>query len=305
MRIGSLCTGYGGLEMGLASVFPNTELAFVSDIETHINTLLEHHHPDVPNLGDLTTIDWENIEPVDILCAGYPCQPFSEAGQRKGEQDERAIFGYIADGISVLRPRNVLLENVAGHLTLGGVGVITELTRLGYDSRWGIVRASDAGAPHRRARLFIWATIQNPNSVRQCDTTTAPSQDTEKRKRQIRPTRPDSLCSGGSGQVLADTNGMGLQEYRTEHGLGETQESQQFSRYGAYEHAIRRWANIRGNPPEPTDHRGVNPAFLEWMMGIPIGYVSEVLTSRSAMLKALGNGVVPQQAGLAIRMLTQ
>ena len=166
MRVGSLCTGYGGLEMGIEQAFGPIELVFVSDIDKNVSKLLAHHHPDTPNLGDLTKVNWEQQQPVDLLCAGYPCQPFSTAGLRKGTEDERAIFGYIADAISVLRPERILLENVAGHLTLGGVGVIAELTRLGYDCRWGVVRASDAGAPHKRARLFIWAQPANAGGQR-------------------------------------------------------------------------------------------------------------------------------------------
>ena len=159
LSVGSLCTGYGGLEMGLQAVYGDIDLRFVSDIDDDVNTLLAHHHPNVPNLGDLTVVDWADIEPVDVLCAGYPCQPFSTAGKRKGLDDERAIFEYIADAISVSRPRNVLLENVAGHLTLGGTAVIATLTKLGYNAKWGIVRASDTGAPHQRKRLFIWGCL--------------------------------------------------------------------------------------------------------------------------------------------------
>ena len=107
MKVGSLCTGYGGLEMAVESVFESTDLRFVSDIDKHANTLLTHHHPNVPNLGDLTKVDWRDVEQVDFLCAGYPCQPFSLAGNRKGEDDERAIFEYIADGISILRPESL------------------------------------------------------------------------------------------------------------------------------------------------------------------------------------------------------
>ena len=109
LSVGSLCTGYGGLEMGLETVYGEIDLRFVSDIDKDVKTLLEHHHPNIPNLGDLTTVDWETVNQIDLLCAGYPCQPFSVAGERKGEEDERAIFSYIADGISVLRPRYIFL----------------------------------------------------------------------------------------------------------------------------------------------------------------------------------------------------
>jgi DNA (cytosine-5)-methyltransferase 1 len=262
MRVGSLCTGYGGLEMGIEQAFGPIDLIFVSDIDKDVNTLLAHHHPKAPNLGDLTKVNWEKQQPVDLLCAGYPCQPFSVAGFKKGLEDERAIFGYIATGVSVLRPRYLFLENVSNHLALGGAGVIAEITRLGYDCRWGIVRAEDAGAPHKRARLFIWAQPAN-------------------------------------------TNGEGLQRLWTEYELGAGEESQHTT-WHDYEPSIRRWEHITGRPaPVPANPRGVEPAFVEWMMGLPEGHVTALGLSRTAQLKMLGNGVVPQQAALALHYLTE
>ena len=151
MRLGSFCTGYGGLDMAVEAHY-GAHLAWCSEVDKDCNQLLAHHWPGVPNLGDLTKVDWDQVEPVDIMCAGFPCQPFSHAGKRLGGDDERAIFAYIADAVGVLRPGIVVLENVAGILTLGGPGVVGTLAGLGYDLRWGVVRASDAGAPHRRAR---------------------------------------------------------------------------------------------------------------------------------------------------------
>jgi DNA (cytosine-5)-methyltransferase 1 len=262
MRVGSLCTGYGGLEMGIEQAFGPIDLVFVSDIDKDVSKLLAHHHPDTPNLGDLTKVNWKKQQPIDLLCAGYPCQPFSVAGKKKGAEDDRAIFGYIADAISVLRPKKILLENVAGHLTLGGAGVIAEITRLGYDCRWGIVRAEDAGAPHKRARLFIWS----------------------------QPT---------------DTGGEGLQGLRGKCKLG-ARENSQHTTWHDYEPSIRRWEHITGRPaPVPANLKGVEPAFVEWIMGLPEGHVTGLGLSRTAELKMLGNGVVPQQAALALHYLTQ
>ena len=111
MRLGSFCTGYGGLDMAVEHHYGAT-LTWYSEVDKDCNQLLDHHWPGVPNLGDLTKISfntWGQMEPVDIMCAGFPCQPFSHAGKREGANDERAIFAYIADGISVLRPGVVVL----------------------------------------------------------------------------------------------------------------------------------------------------------------------------------------------------
>ena len=278
MRLGSFCTGYGGLDMAVEHHYGAT-LAWYSEVDKDCNQLLDHHWPGVPNLGDLTTIDWDQIDPVDIMCAGFPCQPFSHAGKREGANDERAIFAYIADGISVLRPGIVVLENVAGLLTLGGPGVVGSLAGLGYDLKWGVVRASDAGAPHRRARWFCiaGAAVGSAAEPGECDRQAAP-----------------------------DPDGGGLQNIRTQSRLEEAAgEPRRLNRFGDYEPAIERWERVLGRrAPDPTDDRGLRPGFVEWMMGLD-GHVCDLGLSRTAELKMLGNGVCPQQAALALRLLDE
>lgn len=152
MRVGSLFTGYGGLDMAVGG-----ELAWYAEIEKAACQVLAAHYPNVPNLGDITTIDWSTVEPVDVLTGGYPCQPFSHAGKRKGKNDERHLWPYVLDAICAIRPRYAILENVSGHLSLGFDSVLTDLAKIGWAAEWGTFRASDIGAPHRRERLFIIA----------------------------------------------------------------------------------------------------------------------------------------------------
>ena len=94
-RIGSLFTGYGGLDMAVQSVLGG-DVAWYSEIEPAACTVLAAHYPGVPNLGDITTVTWQDVEPVDVLTGGYPCQPFSHAGQRKGSDDARHLWPHIA-----------------------------------------------------------------------------------------------------------------------------------------------------------------------------------------------------------------
>ncbi len=298
--------------MGLKAAFSEIDLRFVSDIDKNASTLLAHHHPDIPNLGDLTTVNWEQQDEIDVLTAGYPCQPFSLAGKREGEEDERAIFSYIAHAVSVLRPRYVFFENVAGHLTIGFAGVIGECTRLGYDLRWGIIRASDTGAAHQRKRLFIWGETKNANSYRECDAQTG-----QGRRRQVRPSRPireiTTYPSGKryGGRQDARTMGSFNGEMETETRRQRTRQQPKYRSTEAfnwrqYETAIRRWETvINRQAPIPVDEKGVNPLFVEWLMGLPEGHVTALGLSRSAQLKMLGNGVVPQQAHLALEILTE
>ena len=194
LRIGSLCTGYGGLDMAAQAIFGG-ELVWWSDIEPGPIAVMQHHHPDVPNIGNLKRVglscaddewdeieaaaaadknfvypmpDWSVVTPIDILTAGYPCQPFSNAGKRLGTEDPRHLWPWIADAIGVLRPRIVLLENVAAHLRRGFDVVSADLAAMGYRVAWGIVAASDAGAAHLRKRLYVVAedTDQQPRFER-------------------------------------------------------------------------------------------------------------------------------------------
>ena len=324
LKHGSFCTGYGGLDMAVEH-FYDAETVWHSEIDKHCSQLLKKHGYE-NNLGDLTEINWDDVEPVDIMSAGFPCQPFSHAGNRKGNNDERAIFQWIADGISVLRPGVVVLENVAGILTLGGTSVIGALTEIGYDAKWGLIRASDVGACHTRKRWFCIAfdstsdrrslrqtgkihksksrPVNGSNRVPVPNTVGAQSQrhgvsTIRSSQRNFKPT-----CDIAN---VTDTAGVGLQELRPERGLGETEtETRRLSSFGAYEPAVRRWeATLGRTAPVPVDERGINNSFVEWMMGLPENHVCNQGLTRTAELKMLGNGVVPQQALLALALLNE
>jgi DNA (cytosine-5)-methyltransferase 1 len=133
------------------------DLRWYSEIDKDACKVIARH-TNAPNLGDVKLIDWSKVEPVDILTVGYPCQGESLAGKRKGADDDRWIWPWIADAIRVLRPRIVLAENVAAHLTLGFPRVLGDLASLGFDVEWTTLRASDVGACHQRDRIFWAAT---------------------------------------------------------------------------------------------------------------------------------------------------
>lgn len=164
LTTGSLFSGYAGLDMAVNAYFGSRTAWFV-EIDAAPSRILAHHWPDVPNHGDITTIDWAQVEPVDILTGGYPCQPFSAAGRRKGEDDERHLWPYVREAIRHLRPRYTLLENVAGHRSLGFDRVLGDLAEDGLHAQWVSIRASDVGACHRRERLFILVTPADAVSI--------------------------------------------------------------------------------------------------------------------------------------------
>ena len=165
LTVVSLCTGYGGLELGIEQAWGPVDVVCVAENDPKARIITETHHPDVPNVGDITTVRWQDvvrehpqIKNPDILTAGYPCQPFSTAGRQHGKEDPRHIWPHVARAIRCLRPGVVVCENVRGHVRLGLHDVISDLAHMGYVGRWGVVRASDAGACHRRERVFIVAS---------------------------------------------------------------------------------------------------------------------------------------------------
>jgi DNA (cytosine-5)-methyltransferase 1 len=174
LRIGSLCSGAGGLDLATERVFGATT-AWHCEIDDAASKVLAHRYPGVPNLGDLTEVNWgalrfhtDDVDGVsfkpDILTGGYPCQPFSHAGKRKGTDDERHIWPHVREAIRRVRPRITFLENVAGHRSLGFDRVLGDLAEDGMHVRWTSLRASDIGAPHQRERLFILVTPADTDS---------------------------------------------------------------------------------------------------------------------------------------------
>ena len=350
MRIGSLFSGYGGLDLAALQLFPQSSVAWHCEWDDAPAKILDHHWPRVPNLRDVTEVDWTTIEPVDILTGGYPCQPFSAAGQRKGTDDERHLWPYVRDAIRLLRPRFTLLENVAGHRSLGFDRVLGDLAEDGMHVRWTSLRASDVGAPHHRERIFILVSAPNANGAAlrehagespakeawtqsgdrsgdlggersDQDRRNAPNPNSGECDRDERTQGRQALgreAFAGCGVGLpSDTDRVGCGQGSGQSSAGEAEESTPVSGvsalpdWGTYGPAVRRWERLTRPAPAPTELNGngrprLNAAFAEWMMGLPAGHVTAVPgISRANQLKAIGNGVCPQQAVSAYSSLLE
>jgi DNA (cytosine-5)-methyltransferase 1 len=155
IRVGSLFSGIGGLDLGLERA--GMTVVWQSEIDPYASKVLAKHWPHVPNLGDITAIDWSTVEPVDLICGGYPCPPFSSSGLRRGHDDARNLWPRMLDAVRVVRPRWVLLENVADHLVRGWDRVVADLATSGYCVEWACLPAAAFGVPQRRWRLFAVA----------------------------------------------------------------------------------------------------------------------------------------------------
>lgn len=348
MRTGCLFSGYGGLSMGVNAYFGATT-AWFSEFDTAPSRILAHHWPDTPNHGDIARIDWAAVEPIDVLTGGYPCQPFSAAGRRQGTNDDRHLWPYVREAIRHLRPRLVVLENVAGHRSMGFDRVLGDMAEDGMHVRWTSVRASDVGAPHHRERLFILATpadaacdsgrvgdgdceyASDSDGVRGKDwghgSGALPQlagtgggdvplphtpHDGRERGRQARHGRPGSTDNSGGrvpdaecgGRVGRETQLSRSPVIATGNGSGTDR-----IEWGPYAAAVRRWERLTRPAPAPAptepNTKGkprLNAAFAEWMMGLPAGHVTDpaIGISRGSQLKAIGNGVCPQQAYAAL-----
>jgi DNA (cytosine-5)-methyltransferase 1 len=155
LTVGSLFSGIGGLDLGLERAGMN--VIWQSEIDPYACKVLSKHWPAVVNHGDIKTINWGDIVRPEVICGGYPCQPFSQAGKRRGEDDPRHLWPWVREAISELQPRYAILENVRGHLSMGGLTVIGELANIGYDAEWRVISAASVGANHRRDRVIIVA----------------------------------------------------------------------------------------------------------------------------------------------------
>ncbi|MGF3056179.1 DNA cytosine methyltransferase [Microbacterium sp. YY-01] len=188
LTVGSLFSGYGGLDLAVEAFF-GARTIWHCEFEPAPSRVLAERWPGVPNLGDVTQIDWSQVERPDIIAGGSPCQDLSAAGRRAGmsEGTRSNLWVAMREAIAVLRPQFVVWENVRGAYSATAVSdadsemeqsegllgdntgrpslralgrVLGDLSDLGFDAEWRGVRASDVGAPHGRFRVFVLATRQ-------------------------------------------------------------------------------------------------------------------------------------------------
>lgn len=163
MRIGSLFSGIGGLELGLEWAGVGHTVWQV-ERDHYCQRVLATHWPNATRYDDVCTVGAHNLAPVDVICGGYPCQPFSIAGLKRGTADERHLWPEFARIIRELRPTYAILENVPNHLDIGFGDVLGDLASLGYDAEWDVLSAGGLGAHHIRRRVFVIANL--PHAVR-------------------------------------------------------------------------------------------------------------------------------------------
>lgn len=164
--IGSLCSGTGSLDLAVERL-TGGRTVWRAEVDVYANRVYGAHWQDVHNYGDIAGTDWTKAPPIDILACGFPCQPVSSAGRKRGIEDERWIWPDILNAIRAMepQPRWLFIENVPGLLVAGRTdtfaGILHSLSEIGYVGCYRTLCASDVGAPHKRERLFVLAALDS------------------------------------------------------------------------------------------------------------------------------------------------
>jgi len=275
----SLCTGYGGIERGLGLAgFEHRVIAHVEIEAFAIANLVAKMEAGemvpAPIWSDLKTLPVECFrDRVHLITGGYPCQPFSAAGKRKGEDDPRHLWPHIRGIIETVRPVQCFFENVEGHINLGLREVIADLESLGYETTWGIFSAAEVGAPHQRKRVFILAD-SNSRSRRDDPKGFIRGQEDESKRLE----NSDTAERRGAG--VADTSST-----RSATRLSRPKRSNK-----------ERQSEVANNSSNRSGWRQIAG---QWTTEPDVGRVVNGCPFRVDRLRLLGNGVVPQTAAKA------
>ena len=312
MTHGSLFTGIGGIDLGFE--WAGIETKWQVEIDNYCQELLSVRFPHTEKFTDVRKVGSHNLEKVDIISGGFPCQDISVAGKGAGIEGERSgLWTELHRVISELRPRFAFIENVPMLTIRGGTRVIADLAEIGYDAEWQIVGADDVGAWHRRKRIWIVAYTKCDDGTNGIGTS---SRKIEKRNYDTKKWTQNSNQFGGSSKMSepisedvshSEHNGPSTTDGQREKiespkptgkkGVGE------FERRGDLQDAPNtdssrrreRWRSVpiqeKFDTSERSSKRTVPPY---WAVEPNVGRVAHGISKRVDRLKGLGNAVVPQ-----------
>ncbi len=314
MKVLDLFSGIGGFSIGLEEA--GFETAAFCEIEDYPRAVLRKHWPDTPIYRDVRQLTREQLRAdgivPDLLCGGYPCQPFSVAGRQRGEEDPRHLWPEVHRLIRELRPRWVVCENVSGHIKLGLDEVLSTLEAEGYTVWPFVIPACSVDAPHKRDRVWIVGNAQHDGPLA-APLRGKPEEASRRASQGQEPTEQSARAGGrkDNGNV-ADTNvNDGGREgstepqgrnSRMEHGgssFGQLvgRASQDVADTTGQLGKRRAEEQVYGVGDIPEQLRGSGTDFRDgWPVEPNVGRVANGVPNRSHRIKSLGNAIVPQIA---------
>jgi len=272
----ALCSGFGGIELGLESRIDGFKTVCHVEGEAYAASVLVkkmeqgtiHEAPVWSNVKTFNGKPWRSK--VDIITGGFPCQPHSKAGKLLGEDDPRNLWPDVKRIISEVRPRIIFLENVSNINNTIAPSIVGDVAEMGINAAWCVVRASDVGAPHKRARWFIMAKkLRNPNGYGRCEYANEESSERIIKKRELEGNRFENISHSNTDPN--DSNEPKMQINESFEGSPKLKEI-----------TFEEW----------------------WKVEPPVDRVVDGVANWVDRIRGCGNGVVPQQAAYAFDILS-
>tara|TARA_R110001592_G_scaffold87315_1_gene257973 strand:- start:39 stop:974 length:936 start_codon:yes stop_codon:yes gene_type:complete len=299
VRVLDLFSGIGGFSLGLERAGMET-VAFC-EYDKKCRQVLKKHWPDVPQYEDVRTLtkeqlDNDGITDIGLICGGYPCQPFSTAGKRQGEADDRALWKEYFRLVKEIRPTWVIAENVAGHISMGIDNVLADLEGEDYAVQTFVIPACAVGAYHRRDRVWI---VANANEL-----ANGQQHFNEKKSHNFKRENYDVADSTIVQRNVGDFYGINDQQEKSRdksrRGCGENGSSRRENVADALHSGLQRRQETRDikisrkkrNKLVTRCDQRSKPG--NWLLEPAVGRVANGVPGRVDRLKQLGNAVVPQ-----------
>ena len=296
MKFGSLFSGIGGMDLGLERA--GMICKWQVEIDDYCQRVLNKHWPDVPKSGEVRDVGKGNLETVDLIAGGFPCQPHSVAGKRKGAEDDRNLWPEFIRIIREIKPKYVLAENVPGIITTYIDTVLSDLEGQGYACSTFNIPACALDAPHRRERIFVVAYCNGSGfgwSNKENEKHRSELQNRRNALNELGAQSPDSR------RFMADSNGT----WTSQSKRGEQKERGRSINSGENVADTESRTSGHDGNDERTSNREINSSANAsssgreqswWSVEPNVGRVAHGIPSRVDRLRGLGNSVVPQVA---------
>ena len=301
---GSLFAGIGGFDLGFERA--GFECRWQVEIDDYATKILEKHWPKVHRERDIRECNANNLERVDCIIGGFPCQDISYAGRGAGLDGERSgLFFEAIRLVRELQPRAIVLENVAALLTRGLDRVLGTLAEIGYDAEWHCIPAAAVGAPHIRDRVFVLAYAEHNGLIASTEQYPG-NQQQQGRTKKSRSTKQSQR--GGSGSAISSDVADTGRKLRQSRGVSRSRSDKATVRVKEASDDQRCGSDVADS--QSVYAQGFNNGSREveswrsswWELEPAICRVANGIPARVDRLRCLGNAIVPQVAEVVARM---